>query len=481
MMTKIVAARASEACVAKRLNIGGDNVSDEEKREERYLRMTTGKIYPLLVRMAIPSMVGMIVSTVYNMTDTFWVGKLNDAALTASVGVVFTFVSIIQAIGFWFGYGAGNYASRMIGKKDVEKAEEMGATGVALAILSGIAFMILGLAMLRPLASLMGAGSDGAMMEATVAYLRITVCSVPFMMISNVIYNELRLTGSAGSSMVGLLVGMAVNMVMDPILILVMGLGIEGAAFASLMGQVIGTTILYLGTKGSGNLKIDLKKAKLDLSHVKIILAGGAPNFCRQGISSVSSVLVNHMAGSFGVSAIAAGTIAMKVSYIAYALVIGFGQGFQPVCAMNYGAKKYDRIRKAFKLALLTVTIFLVASVTILAWKADPLIGAFTNQEDVAALAKRMLLAQCVVLPFMGYYILIGMLLQNIGKFGLATSVTTLENGLCLIPSLLICCLALGETGLVLYKPVASAVSLLISLGIGTHAWKKYLVNEKGI
>ena len=215
-------------------------MSDEEKREERYLRMTTGKIYPLLVRMAIPSMVGMIVSTVYNMTDTFWVGKLNDAALTASVGVVFTFVSIIQAIGFWFGYGAGNYASRMIGKKDVEEAEEMGATGVALAILSGIVLMILGLAMLRPLAGLMGAGSDEAMMEATVAYLRITVCSVPFMMVSNVIYNELRLTGSAGSSMVGLLVGMAVNMVMDPILILVLGLGIEGAAFASLMGQVIG-------------------------------------------------------------------------------------------------------------------------------------------------------------------------------------------------------------------------------------------------
>ena len=209
--------------------------------------ITTGKLYPLLVKMAIPSMVGMIVATIYNMTDTFWVGKLNDATFTASVGVVFTFVSIIQAIGFWFGYGAGNFVSRMLGKKELDKAEEMASTGVLLGILVGMLLLVACLFLLRPMAVLMGAGSSEEFLDATIRYLRITVCSVPFMLVSNVIYNELRLAGSGSSSMIGLLVGMVANMILDPILILTAGLGIEGAAWASLCGQILGTAVLYVG------------------------------------------------------------------------------------------------------------------------------------------------------------------------------------------------------------------------------------------
>lgn len=450
-------------------------ISDEQKREERFLKITTGSIYPLLVKMAIPSMVGMIVATVYNMTDTFWVGKLNDATLTASVGVVFTFVSIIQAIGFWFGYGSGNFVSRMLGKKKLAKAEEMASTGVLLGILVGVLLLGAGLFLLRPMAVLMGAGSSEELLEATVRYLRITVCSVPFMLVSNVIYNELRLAGSGGSSMIGLLVGMAANMILDPILILTAGLGIEGAAWASFCGQVLGVAVLYAGTKRGGNVRIMISKAKLDIQHVKEILAGGAPNFCRQGISSISSLLLNHVAGAFGVTAIAAVTIATRVLYIAYALVIGFGQGFQPICAMNYGAGKLTRIKKAFGMTLLTVTCFLIISAIVLLHFREGLVGAFTTEAEVASLAVSMLEIWCLILPFMGYYILIGMLLQNIGRFGLATSVTTLENGLCFMPSLLICCHFLGADGLIWCKPVASLASLLISLCIGTHAWKKYL------
>ncbi len=450
-------------------------MSDEQKREERFLKITTGKIYPLLVKMAIPSMVGMIVATVYNMTDTFWVGKLNDATLTASVGVVFTFVSIIQAIGFWFGYGSGNYVSRMLGKKEVDKAEEMASTGVLLGIVVGVIMLVAGLFLLRPMARLMGAGSSEGLMDATVRYLRITVCSVPFMLTSNVIYNELRLAGSGGTSMIGLLVGMLLNMILDPILILAAGLGIEGAALASLCGQVVGVAVLYAGTKRGGNVRITISKARPDLQHVKEILAGGAPNFCRQGISSISAVLLNHMAGAFGVTAIAAVTIATRVLYIAYALVIGFGQGFQPICAMNYGAGKYDRIKKAFGMTLLTVTCFLIVSAFVLFYFRASLIGAFTTEEDVAMLAISMLEKWCLILPFMGYYILIGMLLQNIGRFGLATSVTTLENGFCFMPSLLLCCHFFGVNGLIWCKIIASLTSLLISMCIGTYAWKKYL------
>ena len=456
-----------------------DKVTDEARREERILRMTTGKIYPLLIRMAIPSMVGMMVSTVYGMTDTYFVGKLNDAALTASVGVVFTFISIVQAIGFWFGYGAGNHASRMIGNKETERAEEMAATGVFLAILTGIVIVIGGLCLLRPMAELLGAGKDKALLSATMDYLRITVCGAPFLLISNVIYNELRLTGSGKSSMMGLVVGMGINMALDPVLILHFHLGVKGAAYASFLGQLTGMVMLCMETRKDGNLRIDLRKSKLDVKHLTAILSGGAPNFCRQGISSVSSLLLNQVAGGFSVDALAAVTIANKITYIAYALVIGFGQGFQPICAMNFGAKKYDRIRKAFYLTLATVTGFLVISVAFLLWRTELLTKAFTAQGSVSALVIPMVRAQCIVLPFMGYYVLIGMCLQNIGKFGLATCVTTLENGACFIPALFLCTAFLGETGLVAFKPVASAASLFISILIGTRAWKKYLTERK--
>ena len=448
---------------------------DEKKQEERIRLITTGKLYPLLVRMAIPSMIGMIVSTVYNLTDTYFVGKLGDKALTASVGVVFSFVSVIQAIGFWFGYGSGNYISRMLGKKETKKAEEMAATGVMLAILVGIVMMSLGLVFLRPLAILMGAGGEAALLDATIRYLRITTCTVPVMLLSNVLYNELRLAGSAKNSIIGLMVGMGVNMILDPLLILIAGLGIEGAAYASLCGQVTGAIVLYGQTRKNGNVPIKLGRAKCDWPHVRTILAGGAPNFCRQGISSISSVLMNHVAGAFGVEAIAAVTIAIKVAYIAYALVIGFGQGFQPICAMNYGAKKFDRIKKAFFMTLCTVTVFLAFTTCVLFLKGDVIIGKFTEDVAVIELANKMLRAQCVVLPFMGYYVLIGMLLQNIGRFALATSVTTLENGICLIPVMFICCHFFGEKGLIWFKPVASGMALLISLVIGTYGWKKHL------
>ncbi len=449
-------------------------IDDEEKREERIRKLTGEPVYPLLVKMAVPSMVGMIVSTVYSMTDTFFVGKLGRVDLTASVGIVFSFVSVIQAIGFWFGYGSGNHISICLGKKDIASAEKMAATGVMLAILTGILIMAAGLPLTGQLAHLLGAG-DGVLFEATVRYLRITILTVPFMLISNVLYNQLRLAGSGKDSMTGLLVGMVLNMVLDPVFILVFNMDVAGAALASMAGQISGVIVLYVCTRKNGNIGIDLRKAAMDAEHIKEILAGGAPNFCRQGISSISSVLINHAAAVFGSYAIAALTIALRVSYIAYALVIGFGQGFQPVCAINYGAGKYDRIKKAFKLTLLTVTVFLIISVAVLWLMADTLAGGFSQEAEVISLAARFIRAQCVILPFMGYYVLCGMFLQNIGRFAEATLVTISENGLFLIPSVLILPRILGMDGLVWCRSVASLAALLLSLVIGMRAWRRYL------
>ncbi|MCR5734812.1 MAG: MATE family efflux transporter [Lachnospiraceae bacterium] len=447
---------------------------DEQKREEKIRRLTSEPLYPLLVKMAVPSMVGMIVSTVYSMTDTYFVGKLDNVDLTASVGIVFSFISVIQAIGFWFGYGSGNYISRCLGKKDIKSAEEMAATGVLMAVITGFFILITGLPLVKGLSGLLGA-AGGELRAATIRYLRITILTVPFVIVSNVLYNELRLAGSGSDSMIGLLVGMLLNMLLDPVFILVLKMDVAGAAVASMIGQISGTAVLYAATCRNGNIRIDLRKAVLNKKNIKEILTGGAPNFCRQGISSVSSVILNNADAAFGSYAIAALTIALRISYIAYALVIGFGQGFQPICAINYGAGKYDRIKKAFKLALITVSVFLVISVAFLAAETYPLVGGFTGEADVTKLSVRLIRAQCIILPFMGYYVLCGMFLQNIGRFKEATLVTVSENGLFLIPSVLILTRIFGLDGLVYCRPSASLAALCLSLSVGLRAWKKYL------
>lgn len=449
--------------------------TDEQKREARYKQMTEAPLYPLLLRTAVPSMMGMLVSTVYSMTDTYFVGKLGHASLTAAVGIVYTFISVIQAVGFWFGYGSGNYISRMLGKRDLQKAEKMAATGVLLALLTGAVILAAGLAFVKPLAVLLGADTSPETLSATIGYLRITVVSVPFMLLSNVLYNELRLAGSGRDSMYGLLVGMVLNMILDPVFILGLHMDVEGAAFASMIGQIAGALFLFRSSMKDGNVHVHLRKARMDAFHIKQILKGGAPNFCRQGISSISSVLLNHAAGLYGDMAVAAVTIAVRVAYIGYALVIGFGQGFQPVCALNYGAGNYARIRRGFFMTLGTVTAFLLVICPLLYFPADELVMHFTRETDVAMLAKRLLRAQLLIMPFMGYYVIIGMLLQNIGRFGRATLVTISENGLFLIPAVLLLPRIFGLDGLIFCKPTASLLALLLSLAVGIRAWKKYL------
>jgi len=446
-----------------------------DKREERIQKFTTAPLFPLVVKMAIPSMIGMLVATVYNMTDTFFVGKLNSETLTASVGVVFAFTSVIQAIGFWFGYGSGNYISRMLGKKNYDEAERMASVGAITAVAVGAMLAAVCFFCLNPLIGVLGGDTSPELLSATEQYLRITVITIPFMLFSNVIYNQLRLSGAGKSSMIGLLVGMMVNMVLDPLFILKMNMGVKGAAYASLVGQVVGCIILFSETFKPGNVRLYIQKSKPTFFYTKEILTGGAPNFCRQGITSISSALLNNLAGMYGVHVIAAVTVAQRVVYIAYALVIGFGQGFQPVCAINYGAGRKDRVRKSFKMTWLTITIFLLVATPVLMLNAGALSSAFSGQPEVVGIATRMVKAQCMVLPLMGYYILSGMMLQNIGRFGAATSVTVAENGTVFIPVMLISTHIWGMEGLIYSKPISSGISLMYSILIGTYAWKKYL------
>ncbi len=450
-------------------------MSDNLRREEKYTLITSSSIYPLLWKMATPAILGMIAISIYSVADTYFIGKLNKTHLTAAVGIVFSFVSIIGAVGFWFGYGAGNFISNKIGQKQFIEAEEMASTAFVISIVTGLTITVLGLLFIKPLAAILGGLASKSTLMATMDYLRIVLYSVSFTLCANVLYNMLRLSGSARDAMIGALVGVVLNIILDPIFIFWFKLGIKGAGYASLIGQFTAFVILLYLTGKRGNINVSLNKFLFKCSYIKKILLGGLPNFSRQLVSSVSLVLFNNVAGEFGESAVAAVTIVLRVLTVLYAFGIGFGQGFQLVCAMNYGAKNYGRVKKAFSYTLITITIYFVLVSLVLFFKSLDIVLLFTSEEAVLNTASTMLIYQSAVISFMGLYILIGMMLQNIGQFLKATLVTVAENGIFFIPLVMIIPTIYGFDGFLLVRPLSSALALLLSIIIGIRSWKKYL------
>lgn len=439
-------------------------------QEERYRELTTRPIGGLLCKMAVPTIIGMLVTTIYSMTDTFWVSRLQDTVLTASVGIVFAFLSIIQAIGYLFGYGSGNYIARMLGKREKEKALQMAATAFLLSLSAGILIMLVGLFNIPRLVRLLGGGTSKALMTACEEYLRIILLAVPFSIGGTTLYNQLRLQGNAKDGMIGMMSGMLLNMVLDPVFILYFQMGVAGAGYATLCGQAISMGFLWILTYQHGNVEVNGRNIQFKKNYLYEVFAGGTPNFARQGISSVAAVLLNLAAGSFGESMIAAFTIAGRIGMVGFAVIIGFGQGFQPVCGYNYGAENYKRVKDAFHICVCFSTVFLIL-MSILLWIfSRGLMGCFTEQEDVIDAGVRILRSQCISVPFLGYYTIVGMLLQNIGRFFHATLVTVARQGIFFIPALLILFFLMGERGVIIAQPVADICAFLLTLPLGIKA-----------
>ena len=347
-------------------------------QEEKVTYMTTKSVAPLICELAVPTIISMLVTAFYNMADTFFVGKINTQS-TAAVGIVFTVMALIQSCGFFFGHGTGNYISRKLGAREYENAAIMAATGFFFAFICGVIFGILGLLFLDPLAVVLG--STPTILPYTKDYLRIILIGTPFMMSSFVLNNQLRFQGSASYAMVGIVTGAVVNIVLDPIFIFVFHMGVSGAALATVLSQIISFIMLYIGSRRGGNIRIHVKNFNPTWSNMLEIARGGFPSLCRQGLASISGIFLNHMAGTYGGvsgdAAIAAMSIVTRVTMFANSALIGFGQGFQPVCGMNYGAKKYDRVREGYWFCVKYAFLFLILVAAAGFFFAEPIITVF--------------------------------------------------------------------------------------------------------
>ena len=436
----------------------------DEKQEKKFHKMTEEPVGSLICQLALPCIISMLVTAFYNMADTFFVGRLDSDAATGAVGVVFSLMAVIQAIGFFFGHGSGNFISRELGKQNFEDASNMAATGFFSALGTGLVICILGQIFLEPLAYLLG--STETILPYAKDYMRIILIGAPWMTASLVLNNQLRFQGSAAYGMVGITSGAVLNIALDPLLIFGLNMGVAGAALATIISQFVSFCLLLVGCGKGGNLHIHISRVQLKWPYYQQIIRGGLPSLARQGLASVATICLNLAAKPYGDAAIAAMGVVQRIMMFGASAMIGFGQGFQPVCGFNYGAKLYDRVKKGFWFCVKSSTPFLFAVGVLGFIFAPQLVALFRDSPEVVAIGATALRFQCVTFCFHGWVVMSNMMLQTIGRTAPATFLAMARQGIFFIPLVWLLSHLLGLTGIQMAQMVSDALTLACAIPI---------------
>lgn len=433
--------------------------------EEKRIYMTQEPVEKLVCRLAVPTIFSMMITSFYNMADTFFVGKLNTQS-TAAVGIVFSLMAVIQAIGFLFGHGSGNYISRQLGAGNIEEAEKMSAVGFFTSFFAGVVILAVCMFAIEPLSYALG--STPTVQPYTVAYMRIILFGAPAMTASLVLNNQMRFQGSAFYAMIGIVSGAVVNIVLDPFFIFVCGMGVAGAALATTISQYLSFILLLIMIKKEGDIKLRISNFKPDLHFYKEIVRGGIPALFRQGLASVATICLNHAAGVYGDAAIAGMSIVSRIMMFANSALIGFGQGFQPVCGFNYGAGKNDRVLKAYWFCVKFAFVVLSVMAVIVFIFAPYFVTVFQKEDaDVIEVGTAALRYSVISFPLSAWIVMCNMMLQSIGKGLKASIVASARQGIFFLPLIAILPFFLGVTGVEICQAVSDVCALSISIPLG--------------
>ena len=438
-----------------------------DAQELKYKKMTEPPVEKLICRLAVPCIISMLVTSFYNMADTFFVGQLKSNAATGAVGVVFSMMAIIQAVGFFFGQGSGTFISRALGQKNIREAEEMAATGFFVSMAIGAMICVLGLIFLEPLSYLLG--STDTILPYTKDYLSVILLGAPWIVSSFVLNNQLRFQGGAFYAMIGISTGAVLNIILDPIMIFAMDLGVAGAAWATIISQFVSFCLLLIGCSKGGNISIRLRNIRIRWYYFHNIIKGGLPSLSRQCLSSLATICLNHAAQPYGDAAIAAMGVVQRITMFGASTMLGFGQGFQPVCGFNYGAGLYDRVKKGFWFCVKVSTAALILIGAAGYTFAPQLIALFRDDPAVIACGAAALRFQCITFPVQGWIVMSNMMEQSMGRTVPATFLSVARQGIFFIPMVLILPLFLELTGIQMAQSAADVCTLLCAIPI--HAY----------
>lgn len=448
-------------------------MSEKISIEQKYNMMTQGSVEGLICSLAVPTISIMLISALYNLADTYFVGQIKNCgtSATAAIGITFSVMAVIQAIGFFFGQGSGNYISRMLGAREYNKASKMAATGVVTSFAFGLTAGIISLFFIEEIAVFLGATTT--VLPHAKRYLRYIFIAMPFMTGSLTLNNQLRFQGSAFHGMVGMVSGAIANVILDPILIFFLELGVAGAGLATLISQAFGFMLLYTATTYSGNVRIHLSEFAPTSENYIEIFKCGFPSLCRQGMGGLSMLYLNKLISVYGDAAIASMAIAGRTAHIAFSVLIGFGQGFQPVCGFNFGAKLYDRVKRGFWFLFKVGSGFMTFN-TIIIYLFAPAIVAFFRADDpeVIRLGTIALKAQCMAFPLVSWFTSCSMMCQITKQTGKATFLAVSRQCLFFLPVIFILSHYCQLDGIIYAQPIADILSFVVSIPIGLKVLK---------
>ena len=428
----------------------------------QYKKMSETPIPKLILALGIPTTVSMLITNVYNMADSYFVSQLSLSAGGAT-SIVFGIMSILQAFGFMFGHGAGSHISRLLGAKETDKAHKFASTSFFLSLLCGFIIMTVGLIFLEPLMLLLG--STETILPYAKSYATWIFLAAPVMTASCVLNNILRYEGKATLAMIGLSTGGILNIILDPIFIFKLDMGIAGAGFATALSQYISFAILlsvFLLKKTQSRISLRHIATRAEI-YGKIIVTG-LPSLARQGLNSVSTMVLNAQAKVFGDAAIAAMGYVGRTSSLIFCVGLGIGQGFQPVSGFNYGAKKYSRVKSAAYFTLFFGMIILSAISAVCFAFAPQIISIFRPEESVVKIGSEALRIYCIFLLFLPISVVGTMLFQSIGKNIRALILSCLQSGAIFIPLCIILPQLFGVRGVEISQPLAYFLTALVSL-----------------
>ena len=429
--------------------------------------MTQQPVKLLVCRMAVPTIIAMVTTALYNVVDAAFIGRLSTGG-TAGIGISFAYMTIVQALGFFFGHGSGNYISRALGAKDVGSATKVATVGFGTPMLLGLLAAALCLPNLSALSTLLGAPPE--VVPYANDYLRYIVAATPFMMSALTLNNQLRLQGNARFAMVGIVSGAVLNIVLDPLFIFTLDMGVSGASLATAISQLFAWGLLLYGTTRPQCIHLSLRDFRPSWHIYYEIFRGGLPSLFRQLFNSAAAVALNYSAALYALpgqeaSAVAAFAVVTRIMMFAFSAVLGFCQGFQPVCGFNYGARLYGRVRQSFLFTLSVSSLFLLVISTAGFIFAPQVVALFRSEDPVLLdIGTTTLRWQCAAFPLIALSTTTNMLFQNIRMTLPATLLSIGRNGIFFLPAIILLPMAFGLLGVQMAQAVADLCTFLLSL-----------------
>ena len=437
-------------------------MTSDDRSALQFRRMTETPIPQLVLSLAAPTILSMLITSIYNLADTFFVGQISTSA-SGAVGVVSSLMAIIQALGFMLGHGAGTIISRSLGSRDTTAATRFASTSFFTALVFGVVLAVAGLGTLPHFMMLLG--STETILPHACAYARPILIAAPLMISSLVMNNILRYEGKASFAMIGLVTGGGLDIVLDPLFIFVFKMGTGGAGLATALSQCISFFILLsMFLRGKTVSQFRLSAVTREARDFGRILLGGAPSFGRQGLNSIGGMLLNLAARSYGDAAVAGMSIVSRIFMFIISVAIGVGQGLQPVASFNYGARKYRRVRQAAIFTIEAAFCMLVVLVGLCWVNGDALIRLFRDDPAVTAVALPAFHYQCLAMLLQPIIVVANMTFQSVGASGRATFLACCRQGVFFIPLILILPRTHGLFGVEICQPIADVLTFLVSL-----------------